>query len=198
MSNTWLKIKHPISQGGESNHINSEWCHGSTLFLLAVLLYALFSSLHRAFIQLSWHLCIPIDCWNQSFTISLLPFHIRVSHLLDDCLKVRCSQFVFMAVYTIGMATARRTGDVAHFPAQNQILFLDLRISYLNPRSVMQLGVCVVRQETLDRMWILHFFHILPFKIYFLACRRERLNRLSSVFLHLQEKHLSASLSWVL
>lgn len=59
-----------------------------------------------------------------------------------------------MAVYAIGMATARRTGDGARFPAQNQILFLALRISYLNPRSVIQLGVCVVGQETLDRMWV--------------------------------------------
>lgn len=61
---------------------------------------------------------------------------------------------------------------------------------YLNPESVIELVVCVVEQVTLDSVWILHFFPILPFKICFQHVKGEGLKRSSCVFPHLREKRL--------
>lgn len=61
---------------------------------------------------------------------------------------------------------------------------------YLNPESVIELVAHVVGQVTLDSVWILHFLHILPFKICFQHVKGEGLKRSSCVFHHLREKHL--------
>lgn len=61
---------------------------------------------------------------------------------------------------------------------------------YLNPESVIELVAHVVGQVTLDSVWILHFLHILPFKICFQHVKGKGLKRSSCVFHHLREKHL--------
>lgn len=72
-------------------------------------------------------------------------------------------------------------------------LFFSLEVFfffYLNPESVIELVAHVVGQVTLDSVWILHFLHILPFKICFQHVKGEGLKRSSCVFHHLREKHL--------
>lgn len=140
----------------------------------------------------------------------MLPFHIHWSGVLKLCQCPYVTWFIFEVIFLKSKAfpvcfhdwVCDRYSDnhedcwCSWFSCSKpEFFFLTWSVFCfyfnLNPESVIQLVVHIIEQVTLDSMWILHFFHILPFKNCFQHVKGEGFKRSSSVFLHLLEKHLS-------
>lgn len=75
---TWFKLQQsahffpaPRSWGNLHYQWSTATWQSLLLLLMMFLSVAFFSSLSEGYSQLSWSFCIPTDCWNQLFIISL-------------------------------------------------------------------------------------------------------------------------------